>query len=123
MSIQYSINKYKTKNNSEDITIILPEKFKIVVSFLHDSIHNIETGSVILNAIDRVTNGESELEDVGGEWFSVRVKRDISIAYDAIGEEKGETRESAIPTQDLRELVVAWTKAIDEFHKGKMNQK
>lgn len=118
MGIEYTIKKY-TDNNGDDITIVLPEKYSVVKSFLHDAIHDLETGKRILERINMVLNGQSEYEEDGGEWFSIRIKKDNSTAVDTIAEDKGEKHESYIDTMDLKELVEIWTKAISEFNLGK----
>lgn len=120
MNIPYTLRKYRISPEvSEDMTIDLPDEYSLFQIFLHTTIHDQESGMWVLDGINDVLNGKSDYEERDGEDIGLNIKKDITVAYDAHAADKGETRESTIPTQDLRELVQIWTKAIDEFHTSK----
>jgi hypothetical protein len=121
MGIQYSFEKTVDQTDlSDELNIVLEEKYSYIQFFINTTIYDKESGSWVLKGIDKVLSGESNYEEIGGDFFGIKVKKDNSIGYDLIAEEKDEIKESSpMSTLELRNIISEWTEAIHKFNKEK----
>ncbi len=105
MDIGYSINGHGV---IDPVVSILGKDSLPIVTFLAD-IRGCE--STILSWIDDVLASKAERYDWSGDQSFATITRDTSLleaqwVRDETGAERGET----LPTQQLRELIVEWSK-------------
>lgn len=116
MNIKYKIKKYSLGQNHENILIRFSKEDKMIESYLN-SIHTKDIGNWIIDGIDSVLSGKTDYIERDTESSGTKIHKDFTKIYDALNEDNHE--EQTIPTQDLRELVVIWTKALEDFNNEK----
>lgn len=117
MSISYSFEEKVTESKRNLLLIKLPNEYNLVDAYLNITIRDKALGDWVLEGIDKVLSRSSEYEERDGEVFGAGIKKDITTIYETLEEEN--PKKQTIPTQDLRELVVVWTKAISDFKNNK----
>lgn len=87
----------------------MDKKYETVSVFLGE-ITTEELKNWYLEGIDKVLDGESDVEERDGEMYGLLIKKDITKAYDMF--DNGQ--ESYISTIELRELIECWFKEFSD---------
>lgn len=119
MKYKYKIiTKTFPKTDGTFIVMELPDEISTVTGFLASAVYNREMADWFLEGIDKVLNGQSEYEEYDGEIYGTEIRKDKTRVYDTFSEDEEKVIESYIETEELKELIKAWIKELEE-HKSK----
>jgi hypothetical protein len=90
----------------------LPKEIKLVETLLFSDVQG-SGGGYFLSEIDRVLQGEVPYSEIAGNVCGIEIKKDFTWVIDTLADD-GIGNACVIETEELRELIVIWSKLPQE---------
>ncbi|MGG4461535.1 hypothetical protein HP398_20965 [Brevibacillus sp. HB1.4B] len=115
-------------DKADQLRISLPDYLSLVEEYLEGQVRSELSKNLILDRIQRVVSGETEVSEGTGNLYSSEIRRDYTRIYNSYVEEQleagidtGEELESFIETKYFAELVTIWMDALNEHRQQRKN--
>ncbi|ATF13822.1 hypothetical protein HPY27_00245 [Brevibacillus sp. HB1.1] len=115
-------------DKADQLRISLPDHLSLVEEYLEGQVRSELSKNLILDRIQRVVSGETEVSEGTGNLYSSEIRRDYTRIYNSYVEEQleagidtGEELESFIETKYFAELVTIWMDALNEHRQQRKN--
>ncbi|MDC0759241.1 MULTISPECIES: hypothetical protein [Brevibacillus] len=115
-------------DKADKLRISLPDHLTLVEEYLEGQVRSELSKNLILDRIQRVVSGETEVSEGTGNLYSSEIRRDYTRIYNSYVEEQleagidtGEELESFIETKYFAELVTIWMDALNEHRQQRKN--
>lgn len=112
MSIDYSVREILYNGKKDDIVFEFKSGYELISTFLSADVQPFS--KYVIEAIDKVLNGESDYEELNGNVCGVEIHNDKTQIYDNLAED-GMGNWCEIETTELRELVEIWCEKLKQF--------
>ena len=112
MAIQFSKRVIQYNGENEGIVFDFEKKLELLGTLLYVEVNSFQ--SSILSAINSVLTGRHDKAEFTGNVCNLEIGQTTTRVYDNLAED-GRGNWCEVDTEELRELVVTWLQAQQEF--------
>lgn len=118
MSYKYRFEEFLYDDGDSDLVIIMDnKKYQIISQFLMSDVQK-SNYDYFLNGLDKVLEGKSNYEELNGNVCGLEVDNYSTKIYDNLAED-GMGNWCEIETIELKNLILVWINALENFKENK----